>query len=235
MKERLQKYIASCGAASRRAAEKMIYDGRIKVNGLVVKEIVMVDGDCDRVELDGMVLRPEDKKLYIVMNKPVGVITSSRDQFKRRTVLDLVGIKERVYPVGRLDYDTSGLLILTNDGDIANRITHPSKQVDKEYEAEILGVPNDDEIKRFMEGLKIDDYITSPAIFRMVEKGRETCKAKIVIHEGKNRQVRRMCDAIGHPVIRLRRIRIGKIMLEGLKEGQWRNMTHEEMEYLKTL
>ena len=235
MKERLQKYIASCGVASRRKSEQLIYDGRISVNGRVVKEIIMVDGECDRVELDGRLIMPEEEKLYLVINKPVGVITSSKDQFGRKTVLDLVGIKERVYPVGRLDYDTSGLLILTNDGEIANRIAHPSRQVDKAYEAEILGIPEREEIKQFMEGIKIEDYVTSPAKLDILKKGSSTCWVEIVIHEGKNRQVRRMCEAIGHPVIRLRRIRIGEIEIGGLKEGEWRSMTAREMEYLRTL
>jgi 23S rRNA pseudouridine2605 synthase len=235
MKERLQKYIAESGAASRRKAEQLIFDGRVKVNGSVVKEIIMVDGEYDRVELDGRMLKAEGKKLYIVINKPVGIITSSRDQFGRRTVLDLVDVKERVYPVGRLDYDTSGLLILTNDGNIANRIAHPSKQVEKVYEAEVLGMPEPDLIKRFKEGLKIDDYITSPADFNILERGHETCRVEIVIHEGKNRQVRRMCEAIGHPVIRLSRIKIGDIRLGSLQEGQWRSMTEDEIRYLKSL
>lgn len=235
MKERLQKYIAECGVCSRRKAEKLIFDGRVKVNGSVVKEIIMVDGDYDKVEVDGKLLKAEGKKLYIVINKPVGVITSAKDQFGRRTVLDLVDVKERVYPVGRLDYDTSGLLILTNDGDIANRIAHPSKKVDKVYVAEIQGVPEPEEIERFKKGLIIDDYLTSPAGFDILEKGSSSCRVEITIHEGRNRQVRKMCDAIGHPVIRLSRVRIGNIKLGSLREGQWRNMTEEEIKYLKTL
>lgn len=235
MKERLQKYIAECGICSRRKAEKLIFDGHVKVNGSVVKEIIMVDGDYDRVEIDGKLLKAEEKKLYIIINKPVGVITSARDQFGRRTVLDLVDVKERVYPVGRLDYDTSGLLILTNDGDIANRIAHPSKQVDKVYVAEILGFPEPSEIERFKKGLIIDDYMTSPAGFNILEKGHSSCKVQITIHEGRNRQVRKMCEAIGHPVARLARVRIGDIKLGSLLEGQWRNMTEDEIRYLKTL
>lgn len=235
MKERLQRYIAESGAASRRKAEQLIFDGHVKVNGLVVKEIIMVDGDYDRIELDGRLLKVEEKKLYIAINKPVGIITSSKDQFGRRTVLDLVDVKERVYPVGRLDYDTSGLLILTNDGDIANRIAHPSKQVDKVYEAEVLGIPETDAIERFKKGLIIDGCLTSPAGFNILERGHENCRVEIVIHEGKNRQVRRMCDAIGHPVIRLRRVRIGDINLGSLMEGQWRSLTQDEIRYLKSL
>lgn len=235
MKERLQKYIAECGICSRRKAEKLIFDGHVKVNGSVVKEIIMVDGDYDRVEIDGKLLRTEEKKLYIIINKPVGVITSARDQYGRRTVLDLVDVKERVYPVGRLDYDTSGLLILTNDGSIANRIAHPSKQVDKVYVAEILGFPEPDEIERFKNGLRIDDYLTSPAGFNILEKGHSSCRVEISIHEGRNRQVRKMCEAIGHPVIRLTRVRIGDIRLGSLREGQWRNMTEDEISFLKTL
>lgn len=234
MKERLQKYIARCGAASRRGAEEMIFSGRIKVNGVRVDKIVLVD-EKDVIELDGRIIKPEKKEVYLVLNKPIGIITSSNDQFGRRTVLDMIDIKERVYPVGRLDYDTSGLLILTNDGDAANRIMHPSRKIDKVYIAEVLGVPGKEELDSFKGGLKIEDYVTSHAGIRVIETKKNRSTLEITIHEGKNRQVRKMCEAIGHPVIGLKRVAEGEIILGNLKEGQWRYMTDKEIEYIKSI
>lgn len=234
MKERLQKYIARCGAASRRGAEEMIFSGRVKVNGVKVEKIVTVD-EKDVIELDGRIIKPEKREVYLILNKPVGVITSSNDQFGRKTVLDLIDIKERVYPVGRLDYDTSGLLILTNDGDAANRIMHPSHKTDKVYIAEVLGVPSNEEIETFKRGLKIEDYITSPAGIRIIETKKDRSTLEITIHEGKNRQVRKMCDAIGHPVIRLKRVAVGRLLLGNLSEGQWRYLTDKEIAYIKSI
>lgn len=235
MKERLQKYIARCGAASRRGAEELIFSGRVKVNGVKVEKILIIDNEKDVIELDGRIITPEKKEVYLILNKPVGVITSSNDQFGRKTVLDLIDIKERVYPVGRLDYDTSGLLILTNDGDIANRIMHPSHKIEKVYIATVLGVPTNEEIEAFKCGLKIEDYITSPAEIKILETNNKRSTLEITIHEGKNRQVRKMCEAIGHPVIGLKRAAEGKIILGNLKEGQWRYMTEKEIEYIKSI
>lgn len=235
MKERLQKYIAKCGAASRRKAEELIFDGRVKVNGSVVNNVVIVDDEVDVVELDGKVIKPEENMVYIMVNKPTEIITSAKDQFDRKTVLDIVNVKERVYPVGRLDYDTSGLLILTNDGDITNRMTHPSHEVNKVYAAEIIGVPTKEEMDSFEKGLKIEDYITSPARIRIIESKRDMALIEVTIHEGKNRQVRKMCEAIGHPVINLKRIAFGKLKLGKLKPGEWRNLLESEIEYLKSI
>lgn len=235
MKERLQKYIAKCGAASRRKAEELIFDGRVKVNGSVVNNIVIVDDEVDVVELDGKVIKPEENMVYIMVNKPTEIITSAKDQFDRKTVLDIVNVKERVYPVGRLDYDTSGLLILTNDGDVTNRMTHPSHEVNKVYAAEIIGVPTKEEMDSFEKGLKIEDYITSPARIRIIESKRDMALIEVTIHEGKNRQVRKMCEAIGHPVINLKRIAFGKLKLGKLKPGEWRNLSESEIEYLKSI
>lgn len=170
-----------------------------------------------------------------MLNKPVGVITSAKDQFGRKTVLDLINIDERVFPIGRLDYDTSGLLLLTNDGEVANKLMHPSKEVDKVYIAEVEGVPTIDEMNRFMRGLKIEDYVTSPAKIKIIKNMGNRSVVEIIIHEGKNRQVRRMCEAIGHRVRKLKRIRIGKIKLDKLNTGQWRYLTDKEIEYLKSL
>lgn len=235
MKERLQKYIAKCGAASRRKAEELIFDGRVKVNGSVVNNVVIVDDEVDVVELDGKVIKPEENMVYIMVNKPTDIITSAKDQFDRKTVLDIVNVKERVYPVGRLDYDTSGLLILTNDGDVTNRMTHPSHEVNKVYAAEIIGVPTKEEMDSFEKGLKIEDYITSPAKIRIIESKGDRALIEVTIHEGKNRQVRKMCEAIGHPVINLKRIAFGKLKLGKLKPGEWRNLSESEVEYLKSI
>lgn len=235
MKERLQKYMARCGVASRRKCEEIIFSGRVKVNNKVVTDIVIVDDEKDIVKVDDKIIKPKDKKIYIMLNKPCGVITSVKDEKGRKTVIDIIGVKERIYPVGRLDYDTSGLLILTNDGNAAFKMTHPSKEIDKVYIAKIKGVPTKDEIERFKSGIKIDDYITSPAELEILNVNEKESEVKITIHEGKNRQVRKMCEAIGHPVITLKRIRIGKISLGNLKQGQWRYLTQKEIEYIKSL
>lgn len=235
MKERLQKYMARCGVASRRKCEEIIFQGRVHVNGKKVTDITIIDDEKDIVKVDGKVIKPKDKKIYIMLNKPVEVITSVKDEHNRKTVLDVVKIKERIYPVGRLDYDTSGLLILTNDGDVAFKLTHPSKEIDKVYIALINGTPSKDEIERFKNGIKIDDYITSPAEIKILNVKGGLCEVEITIHEGKNRQVRKMCDAIGHPVVSLKRIKIGRLSLGNLKEGQWRYLTKSEIEYIKSL
>jgi 23S rRNA pseudouridine2605 synthase len=235
MQERLQKFMARCGVASRRKAEEMIFEGRVKVNGETITSVVTINTDSDIVEVNGKVIKPEENKVYIMLNKPTEVITSAKDQFDRKTVIDLIDIKERIYPVGRLDYDTSGLLILTNDGDIAYKMTHPSHEVEKVYLAEVQGAPTESEMKSFREGLEIEDYITSPADIKIIDNKRETCLVEITIHEGRNRQVRKMCDKIGHPVIRLKRKMVGTLSLGELKTGEWRHLKEQEIEYLKSL
>ncbi|TDT61894.1 pseudouridine synthase [Fonticella tunisiensis] len=235
MQERLHKYMARCGVASRRKSEEIIFSGMVKVNGETIKSIISIDPDKDIVEVNGKVIRPEEKKVYIMLNKPTGVITTVRDQFDRKTVLDIVKVDERIFPVGRLDYDTSGLLILTNDGDVAYKMTHPSREIDKVYIAEVAGIPDESEMDRFRKGLKIEDYITSPAKIRIIKKKTKSSVIEVIIHEGRNRQVRKMCEAIGHPVIKLKRVRIGKLTLKDLKPGKWRYLTDEEINYLKSL
>lgn len=235
MQERIQKYMARCGVASRRKAEELVLEGRVKINGQTINSVVSIDPDVDRVEFDGRVIKPEERKVYIMLNKPVGIITSAKDQFDRKTVLDIIKVEERVFPVGRLDFDTAGLIILTNDGDLAYRMTHPSHEVEKVYLAEIAGIPTEDELERFRRGLEIEDYVTAPSKIRVLKEIARSSQVEITIHEGKNRQVRKMCDAIGHPVIRLKRIRIGSLGMEGLEEGKWRELTDMEVEYLKSL
>ncbi|MBZ4662372.1 MAG: rRNA pseudouridine synthase [Caloramator sp.] len=235
MKERIQKYLARCGIASRRKAEELVLQGKVKVNGNVIKEIVTVDTELDVVEVNGKVVKPEENKIYIILNKPTGYITSVKDQFGRKTVVDLVDVKERIFPVGRLDYDTSGLLILTNDGEVANKLMHPSKEIDKVYIAEIEGVPTREEMERFKRGLKIEDYVTAPAKIKLIKQRNKTSIVEVIIHEGRNRQVRKMCSAIGHKVLKLKRVRIGSLELGNLKEGEWRYLNINEIEYLKSL
>ncbi|SHE41828.1 MULTISPECIES: pseudouridine synthase [Caloramator] len=235
MKERIQKYIARCGIASRRKAEELVLQGKVKVNGKVIKEIVTVDTEFDVIEVNGKVVKPEENKVYIMLNKPTGYITSAKDQFGRKTVVDLVDVKERIFPVGRLDYDTSGLLILTNDGEVANKLMHPSKEIDKVYIAEVEGVPTREEMERFKRGLKIEDYITAPAKIKLLKIRDKTSIVEVIIHEGRNRQVRKMCSAIGHKVLKLKRVRIGSLELGNLKEGEWRYLNSDEIEYLKSL
>ena len=197
-----------------------------------------IDENKDIVEIDGKVISLSENHVYIVLNKPEGYITTVKDQFDRPSVLDLVtDIKERVYPIGRLDYETSGLLILTNDGDLTYKLTHPKHEVDKTYVALVKGQPTYEELKNFRDGLEIEDYKTAPAKIRVVDVNEEKnySKCEIKIHEGRNRQVRKMCKAINHPVLRLRRIAMGEIRLKGLKVGEYRHLTKEEVEYLKCI
>lgn len=235
MKERIQKFLAKCGVCSRRKAEELIFNKRVKVNGSIIENIVLVDPEIDIVEVDGKKIVYEEKKLYIMLNKPVGIITSSKDQFNRKTVVDIVNTKERVFSVGRLDYDTSGLLILTNDGDLSYKMTHPSHEVNKTYIAVVKGVPSKEELERFRKGLKIEDYITSPASIEILNKKENTSTLKIIIHEGKNRQVRKMCTSIGHDVITLKREKIGDLELKDLEVGKWRYLNEKEINYLKNI
>ena len=236
---RINKYIASCGVASRRKAEEIILAKRVKVNGKTVEELSFnIDENNDVVEIDGQRIGLSEESVYIVLNKPEGYITTVKDQFDRPSVLDLVSdIKERVYPIGRLDYETSGLLILTNDGDLTYKLTHPKHEVDKTYMAIVKGIPTKEELKNFEEGLYIEDYKTAPAKIKVVKKDEEKNYAicQIKIHEGRNRQVRKMCRAINHPVMRLRRVAMGKITLKDTEVGKYRHLSKEEVEYLKTI
>jgi 23S rRNA pseudouridine2605 synthase len=235
-KTRLQKYIADCGVASRRKAEELIKQGRVKVNGMVVTEMGTKVGDTDLVEVDGKGIKPENKKVYILLNKPAGYVTTAKDQFGRPTVLDLLkGVRERVFPVGRLDYETTGLLILTNDGDFTYKMTHPKHEIEKTYIATIEGIPTIEEINRFEKGLRIEDYITAPAKLRILSENMRNSVVEVTIHEGKNRQVRKMCEAIGHPVLSLKRISLGKLSLGNLAEGTWRELSQKEVKSLLEL
>ncbi|WP_295779099.1 pseudouridine synthase [Intestinibacter sp.] len=236
---RINKYIALCGVASRRKAEELILAGKIKVNDNIVTELsYQVDEENDVVKVDDKIIKEENKLVYILLNKPEGYITTVKDQFDRESVLDLVtDIKERVYPIGRLDYETSGLLLLTNDGDLTYKLTHPKHEVDKTYVARVKGKLTPDEIKMFKSGLKIEDYVTAPAKLKVIRYDEKTNVSllEIKIHEGKNRQVRKMCKAINHPVLRLKRTAMGKIRIGECEIGKYRYLTEDEVKYLKSI
>ena len=227
--ERLQKVLAQAGIGSRRVAEDLIDAGRVTVNGEVVSLGVRVDVEHDEVAVDGAVIGVRAGLVHYLLNKPPGVITSMDDPQGRPTVATLVPDEPRVYPVGRLDFDTEGLLILTNDGVLTHRLTHPSFGVDKEYLAHVEGHPSRGALRRLRDGVELDDGVTSPAKAALVG----TDVIRLVIHEGRNRQVRRMCEAVGHPVLRLVRTRIGTLTDASLAPGDWRPLTQDEVRALE--
>lgn len=234
---RLQKYIAHCGIASRRKAEELIVNGKVKVNNQIILELgVKIDPDKDNVKVNDKSIRRERKKIYIMLNKPVGFVTTMKDEKDRRIVTDLIeDVQERIYPVGRLDVDTTGLLILTNDGDLTYKLTHPRNEVIKRYIAIVEGVPNRWELEKFRQGLMIDGRITSKASIEIVKRYEDESILDISIHEGRNRQVKKMCESINHPVKKLKRIGIGGLELGGLNLGNWRYLEDEEVKHLKGL
>ena len=237
MEIRLQKILAQAGIASRRAAEKLIADGRVSVNGTTVREMgTKADPAADHVRVDGRRIKAAERVRYILLNKPAGYVTTRSDPQRRPTVIDLLhGVREYVYPVGRLDYDTSGLLILTNDGDLAARLTHPRHGVERTYEARVAGVPDAEAIERLRKGIPLDGRRTRPADVKLLTRGRGDRDGVLVItiREGRNRQIRRMCEAVGHPVQSLARTRIGPISDSRLKPGLWRELRSEEIRALK--
>ena len=233
---RLQKYLASCGVASRRKCEELISKGIIKVNGNVITEMGhKVEPGKDIVTMNEKTIELKKKMIYVLLNKPTGYVTTVSDQFNRDKVTDLVNLPYRLFPVGRLDYNTSGLLILTNDGELTFKLTHPKFKVPKTYIAKIKGKIKDNEILLFEKGLPIEDYVTSPAKIRIISEDQNDSIVKITIREGKNRQVRKMCEAVGHPVMSLKRIAMGDISLSNLPIGTWRYLTPKEINYLKEL
>ena len=233
---RLAKYLAHAGIASRRQAEVLITQGRIRVNGCVVREVATkVDPQYDCIEFDGHSVVREDF-VYILLYKPGGFISTVHDPQGRSTVLELVAeVKERIYPVGRLDFDTEGILLLTNDGQFSNLIIHPRYKIDKKYQAWVTGFIKDDELRILREGVELEDGVTAPADVRVIERDARNSMIEITIHEGRKRQVKRMCAAVGHPVISLKRTAIGLLTLEGLKKGQYRFLQQEEVDLLKAM
>lgn len=230
---RLQKYMASCGVASRRTAEKMIAEGRVSVNGETVTEMGVQVEDGDTVRLDGQVIRPEEIKKYVMYHKPAGEVTTVSDPEGRKCVLDhFRDYPVRLYPVGRLDYDSEGLLLLTNDGALTERLLHPSHQVDKTYLARVTGTVTPEELQRLRRGILLDDHRTAPAKARLLKQETFASQVLVTIHEGRNRQVRRMFEETGHQVMQLRRVRFGPLELGELRRGEWRELTEEEIRKL---
>ncbi|HVV35550.1 MAG TPA: pseudouridine synthase [Acidimicrobiales bacterium] len=223
--ERVQKTLARLGFGSRRVCENLVAEGRVSVNGEVAELGRRIDLEHDAVAVDGVPVGVRPDLVYYLLHKPAGVVTTAVDTHGRETVIELVPAEPRVFPVGRLDKDTEGLLLLTNDGELAHRLTHPSFGVEKEYLAHVEGVPNASALARLRKGVELDDGVTAPAKVAQLDPS----LLRIVIHEGRNRQVRRMCDAVGHPVIRLVRTRIGPITDTKLKAGHWRALTNEEV------
>lgn len=225
---KLQKVLARAGLASRRVAEEMIEDGLVTVNGEVALLGRRIDPAVDRVEVHGVRVAVDPTLVHYLLHKPAGVVTTADDPHGRPTVVDLVPSEPRVFPVGRLDFDTEGLLLLTNDGDLTHRLTHPSFGVEKEYLAEVEGTPSRGTLRRLREGVELDDGVTAPARASLVAPN----LLRLTIHEGRNRQVRRMCEAVGHPVVRLVRTRIGPLAERHLAPGEWRLLTPEEVRAL---
>lgn len=233
---RLQKYLAGAGIASRRKCEELIDAGKVKVNGQVASLGTKIKPEKDIVEYNGKVIKLEKKEYkYILLNKPIGVVTTADDQFDRETVLDLVKVKERIVPVGRLDMYTSGALILTDDGDFVYKVTHPKHEITKTYTVTLSGIVSKEDILKLENGVKIDDsYITRPAKARImkIDEEKKVSRVEITIHEGKNRQVRKMCESIGKKVIALHRAKIGNIGVKDLKLGTWRYLTDKEVKQI---
>ena len=229
---RLQKYLANCGIASRRKAEELIVNGKISINGKVVTELgTRINPSVDKVLYNGKEVKLEDEHVYILLNKPIGYVTTAKEQFGRDSVMDLVKVKERVVPVGRLDMYTSGALILTNDGDFVYQLTHPKHEVEKTYTVTIKGIVKNEEVEKLRKGVKIEDYITKEAKVKILktDKEKNQSRLEITIHEGKNRQIRKMCEAIGHKVLALHRSKIAGIGVKELGLGKWRYLSKEEV------
>ena len=242
MKERLQKILSAAGVASRRTAETLIAQGRVSVNGEPAELGTKADPASDDIRVDGRRVKAAGRRRYLLLYKPRGYITTRSDPQQRPTVMDLLargGVREYVYPVGRLDYDSEGLLILTSDGDLAARLTHPRHGVEREYEVRVRGVPDDHDLERLSRGVTLEGRRTAPVRVEIAtvldaERGPQALLS-FVLREGRNRQVRRMCDAIGHPVVKLRRVRIGPITDERIRPGEFRDLTPREIAQLSRI
>ncbi len=234
---RLQKVLSQAGVSSRRAAEKLIADGRVSVNGKTILTMgVKVDPQKDDIRVDGRRIKAAARLRYILLYKPTGFVTTRSDPQRRRTVMDLlVGVRDYIYPVGRLDYDTEGLLLLTNDGDLAARLTHPRHGVARTYEAKVAGMPDREAIEKLRRGIPLDGHRTLPAEVMLLNEGRRDADGvlRLTIREGRNRQVRRMCEAVGHPVQQLKRTKFGGLGDRRLRPGDWRELKPEEIAALK--
>lgn len=233
---RLQKFLAESGLASRRKCEELIENGKVKVNGEIVTKLgTKINPDTDVVEYNNKKIKPsKDEHTYILLNKPIDYVTTVKDQFNRKTVLDLVKTNKRLVPVGRLDMYTSGAIILTDDGDFVYKVTHPKHEIKKTYNVTVAGKVNKEEIEKVKNGVDIGDFITSKADVKIlkIDEEKNISRLQITIHEGKNRQIRRMCEAIGKKVLSLHRSKIGDISVKDLKIGTWRYLTKKEIENL---
>ena len=234
-KIRLQKYFTDCGVLSRRAAEEEIKAGKVKVNGTVAELGTKIDPELDTVEYKGkkITLPKNSKNVYIMLNKPCGVVTSAKDEKGRLCVTDLVKIGTRVYPVGRLDLNSQGLIIMTNDGELTNKLTHPRHEIPKIYEVEVVGNITDEQLSALNESMAIDGYVLLPVKTVLLSREERTSKIKMTLYEGRNRQIRKMCDSVGLKVAKLTRVAIGDIKLGSLEGGKWRYLTEEEIRILK--
>lgn len=233
---RLQKYLANNGILSRRKAEEAILEGKVKVDGQVITELgTKINPAINKVEYEGNLVKKEEEKVYVLLNKPIGYVTTVKDQFNRDIVTDLIkGVKVKLLPVGRLDMYTSGALILTNDGDFIYRVTHPKHEIEKTYNVTLRGIIENDQVEELEKGVKIEDYITKPAKVKIlkIDNEKNISRIQITIHEGKNRQVRKMCEAVGKKVLALHRAKIGSIDVKNLKIGEWRYLNKKEIEKL---
>ena len=233
---RLQKYLADCGIASRRKSEELIKQGQVKVNGKTITELgTKVIPNKDIVEYNGKKIELKKEYVYILLNKPIGYVTTVKDQFNRDSVLDLVKTNKRLVPVGRLDMYTSGALILTNDGDFVYKVTHPKNKIEKTYTVTIIGIVKKEEVEKLKKGVEIEDYITKPAKVKIlkIDEEKNQSRLEITIHEGKNRQVRKMCEAIGHKVLALHRSKIAGIDVKDIPLGKWRYLNSKEVNKIK--
>ena len=233
--ERLQKFLANSGIASRRKCEEYILKGKVSVNGKIVDELgTKINPDKDVVKYNGKIVKNTDKKVYILLNKPIDYVTTVKDQFDRQTVLDLIDIPETVVPVGRLDMYTSGALLLTNDGDFVYKVTHPKYEIEKTYTVTIRGIATQDDVKKLENGVKIDDYVSGKAKVKILKTDEEKnfSRLQITIHEGKNREVRKMCSAIDKKVLALHRSKIENLYVKDIKLGSWRYLKNFEVEEL---
>lgn len=234
--ERIQKVIANSGYTSRRKAEELLLKGKVKVNGIVVRELgTMVDAN-DTIEVEGHVLK-KDEKVYFLLNKPRGVVTTTSDDKNRKTVVDLIEVPTRIYPVGRLDYDTTGVLILTNDGNLTNGLTHPSSNIDKVYVAKVKGIVSGEALRKLSNGVLVDGKKTSRAKAKLkkLDKKKETSIVELTIHEGRNHQVKKMFEAVGYEVLKLKREKFAFLDVKDLKPGEYRNLSIKEVKKLYSL